>query len=96
VSVNGGLFESRILHVESRSRRVFTTSVALGPLEPLPLASASLEVWCDGSNVLAACDHGTAHLVAVGVNYKFVSTLFCMLTDEFETYETVAGTASVH
>jgi hypothetical protein len=32
---------------QARSWRVFATSVALGPLEPLSLAGASLEVWCD-------------------------------------------------
>lgn len=50
------------------SRRVFATAVALGPLKPLSLAGASLEMWCDGSNVLAAGDHGTAHFVAISVD----------------------------
>jgi hypothetical protein len=58
-----------------RSRRFVAASVALGPLEPLSLASAGLKVWCDGSGVLATGDHGAAHFVAVGVNCRNVSML---------------------
>jgi hypothetical protein len=57
------------------SRRVVTASVALGPLEPLSLASAGLKVRCNGRDVLTAGDHGAAHFVAVGIDCEGVSRL---------------------
>ena len=56
------------LAMEIQSRRVLATTVALGPLQPLSLAGAGLEVRCDGSDILAASDHCTAHFVAISVD----------------------------
>jgi hypothetical protein len=58
------------------SRRVITASVALGPLEPLSLASAGLKVRRNGRDVLTAGDHGAAHFVAVGIDCEGVSKLY--------------------
>lgn len=37
-------------------------------LQPLTLPDASLEVWCYGANILARCNHGGAHFVAVCID----------------------------
>ena len=52
---------------ESRSGRVGAFGFP-ALLQPLPLADSGLEMRRHGGDLLAAGDHGAAHLVAVGVH----------------------------
>lgn len=79
--LDNGLCFPCVLAEAVQSRRVLATTIALGPLQPLSLAGASLKVWCDGGDILATGDHCTAHFVAVSVNWKKVSLLLFRLLE---------------
>ena len=59
--------DSDELRAESRSRRGGAFGLP-ALLQPLPLADSGLEMRRHGGDLLAAGDHGAAHLVAVGIH----------------------------